>query len=102
MAQYIQQRLAQFQEEEFDVKLVVFDEFLDNCLRLDRILRQPIGHALLIGTAGVGKTVLSKFVSWMNGFSIFQIQAHSKYSEKDFQEDLRSVMRRCVMAARAL
>jgi len=95
MSSYIQQRLVQFQEEEFDVKLVVFDEFVDNCLRLDRILRQPIGHALLIGAAGVGKTVSSRFVSWMNGFSIFQIQAHSKYSEKDFQEDLRSVMRRC-------
>ncbi len=95
IAQFIQQRLIQFQEEEFDVKLVVFDEFLENCLRLDRILRQPIGHALLIGAAGVGKTVLSKFVSWMNGFSIFQIKVHSKYSEKDFQEDLRSVMKRC-------
>jgi dynein heavy chain 1 len=94
-AQYIEQRFAQFQEEEYDVKLVAFDEFVDNCLRLDRVLRQPIGHALLIGSAGVGKTVISRFVSWMNGFSIFQIKAHSKYSEKDFQEDLRSVMKRC-------
>jgi dynein heavy chain 1, cytosolic len=95
MSRYIEQRLVQFQEEELDVKLVVFDDFVDNCLRLDRILRQTVGHALLIGTAGVGKTVISRFVSWMNGLSIFQIKAHAKYSEKDFQEDLRSVMRRC-------
>jgi dynein heavy chain 1 len=96
MSAYIEQRLIQFEEEELsDVKLVVFDEFVDNCLRLDRILRQPVGHALLIGAAGVGKTTTSRFVSWMNGFSIFQIKAHAKYSEKDFQEDLRSLMKRC-------
>lgn len=95
LASFMEQRLIQFQEEELDVKLVVFDEFVENCLRLDRILRQPVGHALLIGAAGVGKTVISRFVSWINGFSIFQIKAHTKYSEKDFQEDLRSVMKRC-------
>lgn len=31
----------------------------------------------------------------MNGFSIFQIKVHNKYSEKDFQDDLRSIMKRC-------
>ena len=40
------------------------------------------------------KTVLSKFVSWMNGLQIFQIKAHSRYGIDDFNEDLRGVMRR--------
>jgi len=53
-----------------------------------------MGHCLLVGDSGAGKTVLSKFVSWMNGLSIFQIKAHSKYDLDDFNEDLRSVMRR--------
>jgi len=53
-----------------------------------------MGHCLLVGDSGAGKTVLSKFVSWMNGLSIFQIKAHSKYSLDDFNDDLRSVMRR--------
>ena len=43
---------------------------------------------------GVGKTVLSKFVSWMNGLSIFQISAHSRYGLDDFNADLRSLMYR--------
>lgn len=42
----------------------------------------------------LGKTVLSKFVSWMNGLNIFQIKAHSRYDMDDFNEDLRGVMRR--------
>ena len=52
--------------------LVVFDEVLDHILRIDRVLRQPMGHCLLVGDSGCGKTVLSKFVSWMNGLSILQ------------------------------
>ena len=53
-----------------------------------------MGHCLLVGDSGAGKTVLSKFVSWMNGLSIFQIKAHSRYGIDDFNEDLRTVMRR--------
>lgn len=53
-----------------------------------------MGHCLLVGDSGAGKTVLSKFVSWMNGLSIFQIKAHSKYTIEDFNEDLREIMRR--------
>jgi dynein heavy chain 1, cytosolic len=37
---------------------------------------------------------LSKFVSWMNGLNIFQIKAHSRYGMDDFNEDLRTLMRR--------
>ena len=38
--------------------------------------------------------MLSKFVSWMNGLAIFQIKAHSRYDIEDFNEDLRTVMKR--------
>eukprot|EP00979_Chaetoceros_neogracilis_P014654 scaffold4802_cov267-Chaetoceros_neogracile.AAC.39 len=91
---FLAARLSVFYEEELDVPLVIFDEVLDHILRIDRVLRQPMGHCLLVGDSGAGKTVLSKFVSWMNGLSIFQIKAHSKYDLDDFNEDLRSVMRR--------
>jgi dynein heavy chain 1 len=87
-------RLRVFYEEELDVPLVVFDEVLEHVVRIDRVLRQPMGHCLLVGDSGTGKTVLSKFVSWMNGLSIFQIKAHSRYGLPEFNEDLRAVMRR--------
>ena len=91
---FLSARLKVFYEEELDVPLVVFDEVLEHILRIDRVLRQPMGHLLLVGDSGAGKTVLSKFVSWMNGLSIFQIKAHSRYSIEDFNEDLRTLMRR--------
>ena len=91
---FLSARLKVFYEEELDVPLVVFDEVLEHILRIDRVLRQPMGHLLLVGDSGAGKTVLSKFVSWMNGLSIFQIKAHSRYGIEDFNEDLRNLMRR--------
>ncbi len=83
-----------FNEEELSVPLVVFDEVLDHILRIDRVLRQPLGHLLLVGASGVGKTTLTKFVSWMNNLSVHQIKAGREYSVLDFDNDLRDVMKR--------
>lgn len=91
---YVKARLKVFYDEELDVPLVLFDEVLDHVLRIDRIFRQPQGHLLLIGVSGAGKTTLSRFVAFMNGLSVFQIRAHNKYTGEDFDEDLRSVLRR--------
>lgn len=49
---------------------------------------------LLVGASGVGKTTLSKFVSWHEGVKIFQIKAGRNYSLLNFEDDLRSVMKR--------
>jgi dynein heavy chain 1 len=76
------------------VPIVVFDEVLEHILRIDRVLRQPLGHCLLVGNSGVGKTTLSRFVSWMNNISVFQIKAGRNYNLTDFDEDLRNVMKR--------
>src|SRR3989338_417714 len=91
---HVQARLKVFYEEELDVKLVVFNEVLDHILRIDRVLRQPQGHLLLIGVSGGGKTVLSRFVAWMNGLSVAFLKVNNRYTAKDFDNDLRSLMRR--------
>ncbi|TNN61008.1 Cytoplasmic dynein 1 heavy chain 1 [Liparis tanakae] len=75
---YVKARLKVFYEEELDVPLVLFNE----------------GHLLLIGVSGAGKTTLSRFVAWMNGLSVYQIKVHRKYTGEDFDEDLRTVLRR--------
>ncbi|CAM9128550.1 unnamed protein product [Discosporangium mesarthrocarpum] len=92
LSSFLQARLRVFYEEELDVPLVLFDGVLEHVLRIDRVLRQPMGHLLLVGEAGAGKTVLSRFVSWMNGLSIFQVKASNRYTLDHFDQDLRSVM----------
>ncbi|OMJ11354.1 Cytoplasmic dynein 1 heavy chain 1 [Smittium culicis] len=91
---HVKARLRVFYEEELDVPLVLFNDVLDHVLRIDRIMHQSQGHALLIGVSGSGKTTLTRFVAWMNGLSVFQIKAHNRYSSADFDEDLRTVLRR--------
>jgi dynein heavy chain 1, cytosolic len=91
---FVKARLKTFCEEEVDVPLVLFNDVLEHALRIDRVFRQPQGHLILIGVSGSGKTTLSRFVAWMNGLKVFQIKVHGKYSAEDFDEDLRSVLRR--------
>lgn len=94
LREFIQARLSVFNEEVLNVQLVIFDSVLEHILRIDRVLRQPLGHLLLVGSSGVGKTTLSRFVSWMNHLSVFQIKAGRNYSLADFDTDLRDVMKR--------
>ncbi|EAU37053.1 dynein heavy chain [Aspergillus terreus NIH2624] len=91
---FVNARLRTFCEEEVDVPLVLFNDVLEHALRIDRVFRQPQGHLILIGVSGSGKTTLSRFVAWMNGLKVFQIKVHGKYSSEDFDDDLRSVLRR--------
>ena len=72
----------------------LFDDVLEHVLRIDNVLRHPMGHMLLVGEAGAGKTVLSRFVAWINGLSIYQIKANRNYTLEQFDEDLRGLMRR--------
>ncbi|KAJ5558498.1 hypothetical protein N7461_002470 [Penicillium sp. DV-2018c] len=94
LREFVKARLRTFCEEEVDVPLVLFNDVLEHALRIDRVFRQPQGHLILIGVSGSGKTTLSRFVAWMNGLKVFQIKVHGKYSSEDFDDDLRSVLRR--------
>eukprot|EP00923_Selenidium_pygospionis_P010873 GHVN01019032.1.p1 GENE.GHVN01019032.1~~GHVN01019032.1.p1 ORF type:complete len:2863 (-),score=448.94 GHVN01019032.1:301-8082(-) len=90
----IRGKLRVFNEEELNVQLVLFDQVLDHVTRIDRVLRQPLGHLLLVGASGAGKTILSRFVSWLNGLSVFVIKAGRNYDTTAFEADLRVVMKR--------
>jgi predicted nuclease with TOPRIM domain len=94
LREYVQARLKVFYEEELDVPVVLFDEVLEHILRIDRVFRQSQGHALLVGVSGGGKTLLSRFVAWLGGLSVFTIKVNNRYTAEDFDEDLRSVMKR--------
>lgn len=91
---YVNARLRIFCEEELEVQLVLFDDVLEQVLRIDRVFHQVQGHLLLIGSSGCGKTILTRFVAWMNGLSTYQINFHQKYSAQDFDEDIRNILKR--------
>lgn len=93
---FVSLRLRVFSEEEMEVDLVLHDEMLDHALRIDRVLRQPQGHMILVGPSGSGKSTLAKFVAWINGLKVVQLHVRSNYGIDDFDETLRGILTRCV------
>ena len=64
LAHGIEDQASLFCNEVVDKLLIIFDELLDWVVRIDNVLRNPLGHLLLVGESGVGKRVLTKFVAW--------------------------------------
>ncbi|EEA07374.1 dynein heavy chain family protein [Cryptosporidium muris RN66] len=102
ICEFLQEKLCAFYEEQGFSRLVLFDEFLDNINRVDRVLRQPFGHLLLIGPPGCGKTLLANLVSWLNGLHVFTIKPGRKYDIFAFEADLRLVMKRAAIKGEKL
>lgn len=92
---FVKERLRVFSEEEIDADLVLYDDMLDQILRIDRVLRQPQGHMIMVGHSTSGKTTLTRFVAWINGLKVFQLSVHLGYNIGDFDSTLRSILLRC-------
>lgn len=92
---FLSERLRVFSEEEIEVNLVLHEDLLDHSLRIDRVLRQSQGHMILVGPCTSGKTTLTKFVAWMNGLKIVQLNVNKNYRLIDFDSTLRQILIRC-------
>ncbi|CEP03245.1 hypothetical protein PBRA_003005 [Plasmodiophora brassicae] len=88
----LETKLAIFREDVVDIHLVLFDDVVDHVLRISRVLMQPLGHLLLIGASGAGKTILTRFTCWLHDIEVIQIKLHGQYGVGDFSRDLRSVL----------
>ncbi|PWN49680.1 cytoplasmic dynein heavy chain 1 [Violaceomyces palustris] len=92
--EYAKARLKGYSDEELDASLVLHDSVLDLALGCDRVLRQPAGHLLLIGASGSGRTTVTRFCAWLRGLSLFSISTSNKYTEENFDDDLRALLKR--------
>lgn len=97
---FLTERLRVFSEEEIEVDLVLYEDLLDHSLRIDRVLRQPQGHMILVGPCTSGKTTLTKFVAWINGLKVIQLNVSKEYSLLDFEATLRQILIRCAAGER--
>jgi len=61
------------------MKLVMFLDACDHVSRITRVIRQPLGNALLLGVGGSGRQSLSRLSTFIAGFKIHQIEVVKGY-----------------------
>ena len=52
---YIEEALKEYNENNANMDLVLFEDALKHVCRITRIISSPSGHALLVGVGGSGK-----------------------------------------------
>lgn len=74
------------------MRLVMFLDACDHVARIARVLRQPMGNALLLGVGGSGRQSLCRLATSINAFALYQIEVIKGYSMKDWRENLKTCL----------
>lgn len=84
-----EQILAEYNESNTPMNLVLFDDAVEHATRIHRCIRIDQGNALLVGVGGSGKQSLTKLAAYAAGCEIFEIKLSRGYNEQSFRDDLK-------------
>ena len=71
--------------------LVMFRYAVEHASRINRIVRQKCGHALLVGLGGSGRQSLAKLAAFIARYELFQIEVNKSYGITAWRNDLKRV-----------
>lgn len=76
------------------LNLVLFLDAMEHVARIARVLRQPMGNALLLGVGGSGRQSLTRLAAFMSELDVFQIEISKSYGVADWRDNLRTLLKR--------
>eukprot|EP01135_Chromosphaera_perkinsii_P008680 Nk52_evm13s1444 gene=Nk52_evmTU13s1444 len=84
----LEEGLEQYNETNAAMNLVLFEDAMEHICRVNRILENPRGNALLVGVGGSGKQSLARLAAFLGGLDVFQVALKKGYGIPDLKVDL--------------
>ena len=79
------------------MNLVFFSDCIQHLARISRILRQERGNAMLVGVGGSGRRSMALLAAGFAQMTSFQIEITNNYKDREFHEDIRTLLKKCAL-----
>lgn len=75
------------------MNLSMFLDAIEHVSRICRIIRNPMGNALLLGVGGSGRQSLARLAAFISDYKLLSIEITKGYGKNEWREDLKKCLK---------